>query len=124
MGYEEGGGTAGGSLNRGNRLFLKSWPRNSKRSKLRRWEGRGSEEVGAASQASLGFALRRLFQTSLKLRSCYNTQWKAPKASVPSLPAPAKDDTLQMGKEEKKREASGFALGFYKTSGTKPSLSN
>lgn len=80
MCYGKGGGGGDESLDRANRLLMKSWPRKSRKNKLRQWEGRGSEEVGASSQASQGFAQQALFQTRLKLRSCFNTQQKAPKS--------------------------------------------
>lgn len=102
MCYGEGGGGGGESLNRGNRLFLRSWHRNSTTSKLRR-RGEDSEEVVAISQAKLNFVLQTLFQTCLKPR-------KPPKASVRSLPPPEKH--IANGEARKNREPCRFALDF------------
>lgn len=88
------------SPNRENRLCLKIWPRNSKKSKSVHWEWGGLEEVRANSWASLAFALQTLFQKSLRLRSSFNAQQKVPKPAVPSLPPLTKADTLQMWKKE------------------------
>lgn len=111
-------------MNKGNMLFLKSWPRNSNKSKLRRWEGGGSEEVGASCQASLGFTQLTLFQTCLRLRSCFNMQQKAPQNICTFPPHPKQKLTHCKWGRKKKREVSRFAVGFYKALGTKPLLSN